>query len=207
MTLWYLGYPDQALQRSHEALTLARELAHPFSLAIALFFAAWLHQFRREWPPDPRAGRGSHRPRDRAGVCALGSGGDVLRGWALAERSAAPGAGQGQGEEGMAQMHQGLAAWRATGAEVLRPYCLALLAEAYAQVGQREEGLTLLAEALAVTNDTGERRWEAELYRLKGEFLLAQRCGRMHAEAEACFRRPSTLPAASRRNPGSCGPP
>ena len=50
VTLWYLGYPDQALQRSHEALTLAQELAHPFSLGFALFFAAWLHQFRREWP-------------------------------------------------------------------------------------------------------------------------------------------------------------
>src|SRR5262249_36163545 len=46
--LWLLGYPDQALQRSHEALTLAQELAHPFSLAYALTFAAWVHQFRRE---------------------------------------------------------------------------------------------------------------------------------------------------------------
>jgi predicted ATPase len=49
-TLWWLGYPDQALQRSHEALTLAREPAHPYSLGFALFFAAMLHQFRREWP-------------------------------------------------------------------------------------------------------------------------------------------------------------
>ena len=88
----------------------------------------------------------------------------------------------------MAQMQQGLAAWRATGAEVFRPYGLALLAEASAQVGQREAGLTLLAEALAVTNDTGERRWEAELYRLKGEVLLA-RSAEHDAEAETCFRQ------------------
>ena len=47
-TLWLLGYPDQALQRSQEALTLARELSHPFSLAFALFFAAMLHQYRGE---------------------------------------------------------------------------------------------------------------------------------------------------------------
>ena len=46
-TLWPLGYPDQALQRSQEALTLARELSHPFSLAFALFFAAWIHQLPR----------------------------------------------------------------------------------------------------------------------------------------------------------------
>ena len=46
--LWFLGYPDQALQRIHEALTLAQELSHPFSLAYALSYAAMLHQFRRE---------------------------------------------------------------------------------------------------------------------------------------------------------------
>ena len=88
----------------------------------------------------------------------------------------------------MAQMQQGLAAWRATGAEVLRPYGLALLAKASAQVGQREAGLALLAEALAVLNDTGERRWEAELHRLKGELLLARAAGH-DAEAETCFRQ------------------
>ena len=138
--------------------------------------------------PDPGAGRGTHSPRDRARVCALGSGGTIFRGWALAQRSPEPGPGQGQGEEGMAQMQQGLAAWRATGAEVFRPYGLALLAEASAKVGQHEAGLTLLAEALAVANDTGERRWEAELYRLKGELLLA-RAAEHDAEAETCFRQ------------------
>ena len=92
--------------------------------------------------------------------------GTILRGWALAE--------QGQGEEGIAQIRQGLAAYRATGAEVVRPYCLALLAEAYGKVGQVEEGLTVLAEALAVVDKTGERLYEAELYRLKGELTLQQ---------------------------------
>jgi hypothetical protein len=57
VTLWWLGYPDQALQRSHRALTLAREVAHPFSLGYALFFAAWLHQFRREWHLTPTSGQ------------------------------------------------------------------------------------------------------------------------------------------------------
>jgi predicted ATPase len=85
-------------------------------------------------------------------------------------------------------MRQGLAVWQATGARVFRPYGLALLAEAYVHVGQIEEGLTLLGEALAVAQDTGERRWEAELYRLKGEVLLA--CAAEHdTEAETCFRQ------------------
>jgi len=88
----------------------------------------------------------------------------------------------------MAQMQQGLAAWRTTGAEVLRPYGLALLAKASAKVGQREAGLALLAEALAVLNDTGERRWEAEVYRLKGEMLRA-RSAEQDVAAETCFRQ------------------
>ena len=71
-------------------------------------------------------------------------------------------------------MRQGLAAYRATGAELGRPYFLALLAEAYGKVGQAEEGLTVLAEALALVDKTGERFYEAELYRLKGELTLAQ---------------------------------
>src|SRR6185503_4794727 len=92
--------------------------------------------------------------------------GTVLRSWTLAR--------QGQGEEGITQISQGLAAWRATGAELVRPYYLALLAEAYGRVKQTEEGLTTLDEALAVVEKNGERFYEAELYCLKGELTLQQ---------------------------------
>ena len=67
-----------------------------------------------------------------------------------------------------------MAAWQATGAELSRPYILAVLAEGYWKVGQTEEGLTALTEALSIVNRTGERLYEAELYRLKGELTLAQ---------------------------------
>src|SRR6185503_3192525 len=77
------------------------------------------------------------------------AGGMIHRGWALAE--------QGQGERGIEQMRQGLAAWQAMGAEFARPYFLALLAEAYGKVGQAEEGLTVLAEALVAVDKTEER--------------------------------------------------
>ena len=90
--------------------------------------------------------------------------GTFLRGWALTE--------QGQGEEGIAQMRQGLAAYQATGAEMIRPWCLALLVKAYGKEGQTEEGLSVLAEALAVVDKNDERVYEAELYRLKGELTL-----------------------------------
>src|SRR5262249_22919515 len=84
--------------------------------------------------------------------------------WALAE--------QGQGEEGIVQMQQGLAVFRATGTEMGRPRLLTMLAEACGKVGQTAEGLTALAEALATTNKTEERWYEAELYRLKGTLTL-----------------------------------
>ena len=188
LTLWCLGYPDQALQRSHEAVTLARELAHPFSLGLALCFAAILHQFRREGQLTQEWAEAGIALATEQGFAVLRANGTIFRGWALAQRSPEPGAGQGQREEGMAQIQQGLAAWRATGSETFRPYGLALLAEAVAQAGQREAGLSLLAEALVVANDTGERRWDAELHRLRGEILLA-RTAEHDTEAETCFRQ------------------
>jgi predicted ATPase len=104
--------------------------------------------------------------------------GAILRGWALAH--------QGQAKEGIEQMHQGLVAHRATGAEIVRPYFLALLAEVRSLIGQPEAGLTLLTEALTLVDTTGERWYESELYRLKGELLLQQSSDN-HLEAEACF--------------------
>jgi class 3 adenylate cyclase/predicted ATPase len=164
LTLCALGYPDQALQKVHEALTLAQELSHPLSLAVALYYAARLHQARRERQEAQKWAETLitlSREQEFALTLAWGT---IYRGWALAE--------QGQVEEGIAQIRQGLTASRATGAEVGRPHFLALLAEAYGKAGQVERGLVVLAEALDVVAKTGERYYEAELYRLKGELLL-----------------------------------
>jgi len=178
--LWYLGYPDQALRRIHEALTLAQELSHPFSLAFALAFAAWLHQLRREGQAAQERAAAAIALSTDQGFPFWVAWGTILRGSALAE--------QGQRAEGIAQMRQGIAAWRATGAELQRPYYLALLAEAYGKAGQAEEGLSVLAEALTAVHKTGERQHEAELHRLKGELLLALSAEK-HAEAETCLHQ------------------
>ncbi|MBI3796033.1 MAG: AAA family ATPase, partial [Deltaproteobacteria bacterium] len=137
--LWYLGYPDQALKRSAEALTLAQELSHPISLAWALDFAAMLHQYRREGQAAQERAEAAITVSIEQGFAQWLALGTILRGWVLAK--------QGQGEEGIAQMRQGLAAWQATGSELARPYYLALLAEAHGRMGQAEEGLSVLAEA------------------------------------------------------------
>jgi class 3 adenylate cyclase/predicted ATPase len=191
VTLWWLGYPDQALQMSHEALMLAQELGHPYSLGSALAFAAWLHHLRREGHLTQEWAKAAIALGAEQGLAVFPVMGTIFRGWALAQRDAEPAARHGQREEGIVQMRQGLAAWRATGAAVFQPYGLALLAAASAQVGRLDEGLTLLAEALVMTNDHGERRWEAELYRLKGELLLHAECGVQNATltAEACFQK------------------
>jgi len=178
--LWYLGYPNQALRSIHDALTLAQELSHPFSLAFALAFAAWLHQLRREEPAAQERAAATIALAIDQGFPFWESWGTVLRGWALAE--------QGQSAEGIAQIRQGIAAWQATGAELQLPYYLALLAEAYGKAGQADEGLRVLAEALTAVHTTGERQHEAELYRLKGEFLLKQDVPDAQ-EAESCLRQ------------------
>jgi predicted ATPase len=85
-------------------------------------------------------------------------------------------------------MRQGLAAHRATGAEVEKPYFFALMTEAYGKVGKPEDGMSVLVEALAIVDNTGGRYWEAELHRLKGELLLMQQRQRMD-EAEECFQQ------------------
>jgi len=105
-----------------------------------------------------------------------------MLGWALAE--------QGQVEEGIAKLHQGLTAYRATGAEMGQPQRLALLAAVYGKAGQAEEGLAPLADALTQVEKTGECMWEAELYRLKGKLTFQSKVQGPKSkveEAEECF--------------------
>jgi class 3 adenylate cyclase/predicted ATPase len=179
-TVWVLGYPDQAFKRSDEALILAQQLAHPVSHAAALYFAAVLHYFRREeQAAQERAETLAALAREQGFAQPL-SAGTILRGWALAM--------QGQGEQGLAQMRQGIAARKATGSERTWLFYLAMLAEAYQGLGQAEAGLNVLAEALAEAHTTVARYYEAELDRLKGELLLV-RSPKYYEEAEACFRQ------------------
>jgi predicted ATPase len=144
------------------------------------FFAAATHQFRRE-------AQATHERAEVVTAFATDQGfpewvalGTLFRGWALTE--------QGQ-EEGIAQMGQGLGAHRAIGAEVSRTYYLGLVAEAYGRVGQGEEGLKMLAEALAFVGESEERYREAELYRLKGELILQSEVSNRQVEVEECFQQ------------------
>ena len=154
--LWYLGYPDQALKRIHEALTLAQELAHPYSLAYAFHWAGMVHQHRREGQATQKWAEAVIALAIEQGFPFWLAGGTRLRGCALVE--------QGQLQEGMPQMRQSQL-----------PFALALLAEAYNKAGQAEEGLSVLTKALTAVEKTEERVYEAEMYRIKGELTLQQK--------------------------------
>ena len=164
---WLLGYPDQARKRSHEALTQAQEIDHPLSMAVGWFVGIALFQFLHEARAVQQQVEALLALYNEKGISsAMVAGAVAGRGWALAE--------QGQAEEGIKQIQQDMAVTQTTGAELWRPYGLALLAEAYGKTGQKGEGLTALAEALALVEKTGERYYEAELYRLKGALTLQQ---------------------------------
>jgi class 3 adenylate cyclase/predicted ATPase len=175
--LWHLGYPDQALKRSDEALALARVVAHPFSLTFPLFFAAWVRSLRREWPLAEERADATIALSTERGFALFLTYGTLFRGWAQAE--------QGRVEDGIAQMRRCLTAMPDLGAEQGLPMVLSGLAAAYGKLRQTDEALALVAEALAMVERTGERFWEAEIYRLKGELLLDSKGS---SEAENCFR-------------------
>lgn len=184
LNLWLLGYPDQSLTRSHEARALIQTPAHPTDSADAIIYAALVRLFRRE---VQSAYDLAQELLALATDCGLPFGmayGTILSGWASAH--------SGRIAEGVEMVEQGLCAYRATGAELRRPHFLELLAETRAMAGQADLGLVALEEALALVGQTGDRVYEAELYRLKGELTLqASRAAgdRGHSEAEHCLRR------------------
>jgi predicted ATPase len=186
LTLWCLGYPVQALRRSQEALALAQALAHPHSLAVAQHWAAFLHHHRCDAQAVKEQAEALLTLATTQRFPLYVGYGTCWRGWVLAV--------QGQGEAGIAQLRQGMAAVLATGQMLTRPFCLVLLAEAAGHAGQVAAGLRLLAEGLTAFEASGRGDLLAEAYRLKGELLLREDTrhkaqSKSEEEAEACFQQ------------------
>ena len=183
-TVWYLGYPEQALSLDEQARSMAQEATSPLELTWAVLCSAWLHQQRGEWQlvHEPAA-RGLSLATEH-GLSFPSAVASVLQGWALAK--------QGQTEHGIEQIRQGLTRAQDSGNGWGRPYLLGLLADAYGLAGQAEQGLAALVEALGIIRTTDERFCEPELYRLRGELLLARERGPSSpqvssSEAEDCL--------------------
>jgi predicted ATPase len=176
---WVAGYPDRALYRSTQALALAEHLAHPHTRAVALDFAAALHEFRGE----------IEKARDLAetGIALCQEHRFPFWGALLTIRLGWARCAQGEIDDGIADMRRGLAAWSATGAELARPFLLGMLADSCSATGRVMEGLEIVDQALTDVARRREHFYEPELLRLKGELRLAGDPS-ARAEAEALFR-------------------
>jgi predicted ATPase len=180
LALWQLGYPDQSLKRSDEAVALARTLSDPFSLAHAVQFLSYLRQYRRE-PLEVKEAteRVIALCREHTMTEVLGLATSMLGG-ALAE--------QGCLEQGIAQMQEGLATSAAIGSKLNRPCFLSILAQAFTDAGRFDDALSALTEAQADADEGEIYFYEAETHRLRGELLLRQHDSNA-ADSQRCFER------------------
>ena len=194
--LWFQGYPDQALTTISDAFSLAQQVRHPFSQGLALMHRLFIHIYRRDTAALEESLQDIRAFAAELGFPFFTVVGTIAQGWLQTVHAA--------DREAIALLQEGGAAIQAMGMEANRPQLLVFLAEGYRAVGQPEDGLQSVAEALALVDQTGERWYEAELYRLKGELLLSNdERGRMNdewgagevgslsqtVEAEACFHK------------------
>jgi len=176
--LCVMGYPDEGLRRATEAVELAREWMHPFSYIWSLTGRAISYQVRGDVQLMREAALAviaEAKPRDFLNWIAQGL---VWLGWTSAM--------QGQHEQGIAELQQGLGLWQMTGSELMKAYFFALLAEAFLRAGQVPAAMKALDDAEEHVSRTGEHWMEPEIYRLRGLAQLAQGDA---AAAELAFGR------------------
>ncbi len=168
---WLRGYPDQALESMAQALFLAQQLDHiqSYSIYASQCFtqvaAATLHQWRREPDDAQRHVESGLALADKlSGHVITTPRGRTLQGWVLAQRE--------RPKEGIDLLRRSMADYRARGAVLTCTHMLAMLAETYCQIGEIDESLQAVEEALDLVDTYDERWWESDLYRLRAELRL-----------------------------------
>jgi adenylate cyclase len=179
LSLWLLGFPDQARNRMRLALELAFESSQPSTIAATLGISTSLHQMCGDISQASEQAATTIDHSLEKGISQWVAHSKMLRGWALTCA--------GQIRPGIDELREGLQAYQTTGARLALPYYLLLLAEAFTLSGQNGEGLSTIQEALKILDESGERWFESELYRRQGELLLAQ--GADEKEVESDFQR------------------
>jgi tetratricopeptide (TPR) repeat protein len=174
LALWHLGFPEQALKLNREMVELARSINQPFSLEYALHHTGWLSQHCRLGVQAQLAGEEQMRIATEQGFLFWHASGTLYTAGGLLL--------QGRMERGLRMLEEGLEAYRATGAELGLPYYLGMLADALTRIGRFAEAGVALDEAITLAEKNDERFQEPELYRLKGELLLAESNSRNPAE-------------------------
>jgi predicted ATPase len=196
--LWLSGYPERALERNREAIALAQEANHPLTLVFALHYASVLHQFLREATKTQEVAEATTAIASEHGLVMWVALSSLTHGHAISV--------QGRHEEGIQQFREWIIKYDAMGSKLARPHFLVLLAEMLGKIGMADNGVKTLDEALAEAAYGGDRYYEAEIYRLKGELIqqtlfdnksnitasgnyLLTLTPTMIAEAESCFER------------------
>jgi DNA-binding winged helix-turn-helix (wHTH) protein/tetratricopeptide (TPR) repeat protein len=161
--LWFLGYPDEALRRINAAVAESRLPNRRYSLASTQSHAARIHQLRREFSATAELAQSTIALAEEQGYGYYAAFAQILLGWTRAM--------QGDSEVGIAMIHAGMDAHRATGALMDRPYFLGLLAEAHLSAGDLESAQQAIDQAENALSREPRYFYEAEVYRLKGVLL------------------------------------
>ena len=177
---WLLGYADQAFMRKKVLLELSKELGHSYSLGHSMVFSPWFFILCRDIHKTKEAAEELIEFSTKQKFPYFVGLGTLMRCWAMSVF--------GKEKEYISQTQHALDDLSTIGFKQIRPFFLCLLSEAYLNVGHKENGLNILEEAHTCMNKSGERFWEAEIYRLKGELLLSQSTG-YQSEGEHCFNQ------------------
>lgn len=182
LATWLVGYPDRALHESHKALRLAHDIADPHTMAYTLYWCAIIHQRRGEIEATQEKIQRAMALSREHGLSLMIAAGMSLEGWTHVR--------EGRIKEGLDQICRGVEAEQETECFAHLPYSLALLAESYWLDAQMELGLAVLGQGIDLVESMKEHVHAAELYRLKGELLLAQEGARQkESQVEACLRK------------------
>jgi predicted ATPase len=181
---WVLGYPTRAERAMQETVAHAKELQHPYSIGLTVLFSAQLSQLRRDSEAARIRAEEGLAVSAEHGLHAVELWCLLPRGWAAVQ--------QGDALAGIADIREAMERRRATGIGAVWPWFFALLADGYGALGQIDDGLNALEEALEWVQRNDERLYAAEAHRIKGELLLAQQTPDP-AAAEKCFKHALTV--------------
>jgi class 3 adenylate cyclase/predicted ATPase len=187
---WFLGHTDKARQRIEEAIFNAEKKGHPFSLAFACEFGAYLCQHLRDIQGTVDYAKRALVVSSEHGFLHWRYQATILQGWALTEL--------GQIDDGLNQIRTGLDAYKGTGSWLATTWFESLLASAYFAAGRPDAALRALDDALAIARRTEENFFLAEIYRLQGEIISTLDESTALADAENCFAR--SLEIARKQN-------
>lgn len=176
LTLWLLGYPDQAQAKMADVVALVKQLDNPFELSIVLFFNTLIYRYLRVVESVATAGQAMIALDSKHGIPLTRASGLVVQGWVWAQQSKL--------DQGITQMRAGIDQMKAMHHTMYQTHRLAWLAEAQIQAGQWEDAAATLDEGFAMSDQSGQRSGDAELHRLRGEWLVYHE---RYAEAEASF--------------------